>query len=206
MGIEEWLERARTGEIPEVSVELSRSISGPQVKLVRDMVQPGDLGWIIENLTKYDHPDLAGFFPILVANYSHETDVASHIRSKWAAASAIQKMKLSWRILDFPDLVERWHRDIYDFVVANWVEFNDEAMLFYGDSLPERMLSVADRYLSEQFTTKKGWMYICNAWYLREKFPTVSWHLVELGRRSEVPFVRLVSRELEGRVLESYQD
>lgn len=206
MDIEEWLERARTGAIPEVSVEMSRSISGPRVQLVRNMIRPNDLDWVLENLTKYDDPDRAGFYPNLVANYSHDTDVASHIRSKWASASAIQKMKLSWRILDFQDLVERWHRDIYSFVIDNWVAFNDEAMIFYGNSDSERMINVVDRYLSEQFTSKKGWMYICNAWYLRERFATVAWHLVELGRRSDVPFVRLVSRELEDRELESYRD
>jgi hypothetical protein len=206
MEIEEWLKRARAGEIPEVPVELSRSISGDRVKLVRGMVQPSDLDWIIKNLTKYDDPDRAGFFPTLVANYSHDKSIASSIRNHWAGASTIQRMKLSWRILDFHDLVERWHTEVFEFVVKNWVEFNDEAMMFYGGGLHERMISVLDRYLSEQFSTRKGWMYICNAWYLREEFPAISAHLLDLGRRSEVPFVRLVSRDLENRALEAYRE
>jgi hypothetical protein len=199
MDLHKWLETARAGKALELRYDVEMMSTQPSIDELRVLVEESDVAWILDNLLAYDDRKRVGFFPGLSAKFATRPDVAKALQAAWGDASDIQKSKLCWRIADSPNLSIDWHRTLFDFVLEKWEIFQEISSDFYGQDYAVSMANIAERYLGRKFVPTKGWLYVCNAWYLKDIYPGIVEHLCTLAAASEFEFERIVCSELRER-------
>lgn len=165
----------------------------PMISALRERISESDIPWLLKVVEKESGP-IAGLFCSLLRNHIHRQEVKICLESRWNTANLLLKNRLMWRMLDDPDLPGEWHRRFFDFVLADWNNFQDSGLKFYGGS-QQALGNILSRLADPAFPSSKKWIYLCSAAGVVEDRNAAK-AVVDSGRSMNDPFAREVAEIL----------
>lgn len=182
----------REGNVPtdEDAALLDRM---PVIDALRQRVSENDVPWVLGIIEKETGP-AAGLACSLLRKYAHRSEVKDCLENRWGTASPYLKNRLMWRILDDPGLPQERHRELFEFVLANWDTFRDFNLEFYGRGA-EGFRNFRSRIEDPTFPESKKWIYLCCAPDATEDRGEAR-EMVNQGLSMSDPFAREVAATL----------
>lgn len=100
----------------------------------------------------------------LMHSIREEKDVKEFLFDLWRAPSSKYwtKMQVMWRLLDYPDLSEDIHKNIYEFMRSDWNKWITYVVEKFGGK-NEVLESSKERLSNPSFPESKAWVYLCIA-------------------------------------------
>jgi hypothetical protein len=158
---EDFLGRGRSGYKFGLD-EADQYNSTPFMLAVRPRVQESDLGWIFARLAEVSDAR-AGLYVGLLSKWVTTERVRTFLKSHWEIASPYVRSQLLWRMLDDPELSPEWHTTLFEFVLAEWEEFQTASRKFLGTAHELVLSRALERYADSAWPASKKWAYLCSA-------------------------------------------
>jgi hypothetical protein len=168
----------------------------PLIDILRSKVDENDVSSILRILESQEG-EAAGLYLSLLKRFTKtNNEVKSWLKTHWAQSSPFLKAHLMWRILDDPGLTDKWHRNIFTFVLSEWEVFNHVSLKFLGT--PQTViLQVLKRIGDPDYPSSKRWSYLCrfpDAAEDREAARSLLW--VARNMKDNTPFTQEVADTL----------
>jgi len=174
----------------ELPVELQRAYSSVLADAVRKQIQPADWKWI-RSMCNSPSEYLRRLAIDLTRNIRDLPEVRPLLEDMWRQQGlpVSVRIALQARLLDYEDLTEEWHRELFKFTLNNWEEYLQEVRQWVAASGP--ILNFCRQRLNDpNFPRSKRWFYICNAAAADD--PKEAREFIENYKNDEDPFVREV--------------
>ena len=150
------LNRLRSGYRPTEAEAGGWNTASTLDGLRRELGEP-DLNWILPMVTETDGA-MAAFYLALLQPFATKESVRSILAHRFETAGPYLKSQLLWRLLDDPDLPVAMHENLFRFVMADFMSFQNASAAYLGnpaDILPAALGRIADGPPS------KRWIYLC---------------------------------------------
>jgi len=203
---QQFIEERRSGTPLDKDVALER-LRYPRSDDFSELIEPGDEDWLLE-LARSERYPLAKFGIHFLRRVKNQPGVRDFEKQKWAELSRAAdregklprgravdlQMTLMWRLLDYPDLDEQYHRDIHECVKANFGYFLWQYVWYIGGDMDDVLDAVRQRLGSSKHPATKDWIYLCGACGAPDE--EEARELIGDYRQAEPGFVAYVANEL----------
>lgn len=171
-----------------------RLVNSSVANTVRPRISIEDAEWIRTLLCSKD-PEYQAFGVSLVRPIQHDPDIRKLLFAMWDRPEVDENARvgLIYRLLDYPDLEESWHRRLFKYIQENGDAWFAKVMEWYG----ERSIGVAKasaRLVDPDFPESKKWVYLLQLSRLATADEAV--RLISPFRNSEARFVAQVADDL----------
>jgi HEAT repeat protein len=153
------VQQLRSGE--RVSDEDAAAINhSPEVDVARRLILDTDIEKLLA-LARDQRQVLRRTAITLLRHFAARPDVSAALKKRWLDETDFEvRYAILWRLLDDPLLPSPIHREIFDFIKANWLRFTETNRRWYVE--PERIIEGArDRLKDPSFPDSKAWGYLC---------------------------------------------
>lgn len=192
-----FLEEGRSGR--RFTVEDADTYNTSQVmRAIRPRIIEADLDWILPQLAEVSDAR-AGLYIGILSKWVTTNSVRKFLQAHWRSATPYVRTQLLWRILDDPDLSSEWHRTLFDFILAEWDEFQNASRKFLGPAHELILSRALERYADEAWPMAKKWAYLCSAMGATD-YPGALKLVLKLGETSGDEFQAEVALRLRSKL------
>ena len=157
----------RFGEVDWPSLEVWFQF--PSSEQMHRLLKHSDVDWLKGLARSKDLPNNARGFGVRgLAHIASADDVLEFLKDldRTAEDSGDTGFRLEfivWRLTDYPDVDESWHRRLYAVVRDNFDIFLAGFTFFVGGDNTRALDAVRQRLSDPRFPPSKNWLYLCGA-------------------------------------------
>ena len=133
----------------------------PYIDLMRERINISDLSKLKELIYSFN-PLKRELGLALLQKIKDHPAIKTFLLSLWFESESYdQKMDVMFRILDYQDLSDEIHKDIYEFIQINWDRWITDCIKWHANNNASNILSAVKKRLEDKrFPISKAWIYL----------------------------------------------